>query len=188
MDPAVQAALNKWPTVPACYGWLSLDRRGQWRLQGEPVRHAGLSAFMNRNYGCDDQGNWFVQNGPQKVYVALEYTPWIVRIEGDDQLISHTGQVASAIDGAWLDDEGSLLLSTSIGVALLDDRDLPSVLDRIRVADGIPASEDQLQELMGGTSNGLRLCWQDQDVPLAFIHKKEAPARFGYVPEPQPAS
>ena len=27
--------LAKWPDVPACYEWLALDRRGQWRLQGE---------------------------------------------------------------------------------------------------------------------------------------------------------
>jgi hypothetical protein len=33
------------PEVPACYGWLSLDRRGRWRLRGETVTHAGLKAF-----------------------------------------------------------------------------------------------------------------------------------------------
>ena len=45
MDPSVIAAMAKWPNVPDCRGWLSLDRRGQWRLQGSPVRHAGLAEF-----------------------------------------------------------------------------------------------------------------------------------------------
>jgi hypothetical protein len=52
-DPAVTV---KWPDVPACYGWLSLDRRGRWRLKGEIVSHAGLIAFINSRYGPDDSG------------------------------------------------------------------------------------------------------------------------------------
>ncbi|WP_416346426.1 DUF2946 family protein, partial [Escherichia coli] len=23
--------MAKWPNVPNCFGWLALDRRGQWR-------------------------------------------------------------------------------------------------------------------------------------------------------------
>ena len=42
------SAIAKWPNVPACYDWLSLDRRGDWRLQGERVTHRGLIAFINR--------------------------------------------------------------------------------------------------------------------------------------------
>ena len=45
MDASVVAAMAKWPNVPDCRGWLSLDRRGQWRLQGSVVRHAGLAEF-----------------------------------------------------------------------------------------------------------------------------------------------
>jgi hypothetical protein len=32
----------KWPEVPACYGWLSLDRRGYWRLKEHVISRAGL--------------------------------------------------------------------------------------------------------------------------------------------------
>ncbi len=87
------AAIAKWPDVPACYGWLSLDRRGDWRLQGERVTHRGLIDFINRQYAGDETGCWFLQNGPQRVFVSLAATPWIFRNDGD-RLASHTGQPA----------------------------------------------------------------------------------------------
>ena len=73
------SAIAKWPNVPACYDWLSLDRRGDWRLQGERVTHHGFIALLNRQYGVDEHGCWFVQNGPQRVFVRLDYTPWVFR-------------------------------------------------------------------------------------------------------------
>ncbi|MBP6280161.1 MAG: DUF2946 family protein, partial [Rhodocyclaceae bacterium] len=42
MDDAVVRALAKWPDVPDVFGWLRLDKRGQWRLKDEIVRHVGL--------------------------------------------------------------------------------------------------------------------------------------------------
>lgn len=94
MDDIVRQALAKWPNVPHCTGWLLLDRRGAWRLRddaaqaagelGSPIRHAALNAFIGRNYECDAQGQWFFQNGPQRVYVELAYTPWVVRLAERD--------------------------------------------------------------------------------------------------------
>lgn len=90
MDQAVLDALKKWPNVPACTGWLMLDRRGQWRMRdeacqasggsGDPIRHTALNAFIARNYAVDDEGRWFFQNGPQRVFVDLAYTPSVVRL------------------------------------------------------------------------------------------------------------
>ena len=34
MDETVIRAMAKWPDVPAVWGWLSLDRRGVWKLKG----------------------------------------------------------------------------------------------------------------------------------------------------------
>lgn len=73
------SAQVKWPDVPACYGWLSLDRRGNWRLKGESVRHVGLTSYFNHRYAPDTLGNWIVSNGPQAVYVGLDYTPLVWR-------------------------------------------------------------------------------------------------------------
>jgi len=93
MDELVRQAMAKWPNVPHCYGWLSLDRRGQWRMRdeaaqaagapGDPIRHAALLAFIARNYESDDAGRWYFQNGPQRVYVGLAYAPFVVRLSWD---------------------------------------------------------------------------------------------------------
>ena len=49
MDEAVHRALAKWPNVPACYGWLALDRRGRWRMRDEHAQAHGLLGDIVRN-------------------------------------------------------------------------------------------------------------------------------------------
>ena len=122
MDALVARSMAKWPDVPAVYGWLALDRRGNWRIRGERVLHAGLRDFIARNYQADERGRWYFQNGPQRVFVALAYTPLVVHHEGE-ALLDHCGErvVPSA---AYLDDEGSVLIEGGRAIALLDDRDL----------------------------------------------------------------
>ena len=116
-------SLAKWPDVPSVYGWLSLDRRGQWRIKGERVAHAGLVDFICRNYEPDAHGRWYFQNGPQRVYVTLAYAPLVVRHEEDGSLVDHCGQ-AFAARRVYIDDEGSVLVEGGRALALLDDRDL----------------------------------------------------------------
>ena len=65
MDEIVQRAIAKWPNVPAVFGWLSLDGRGNWAIKGERVHNKVITDFIGRNYGCDSDGRWFFQNGPQ---------------------------------------------------------------------------------------------------------------------------
>jgi len=77
MDDTVRRALERWPGVPAVYGWLALDRRGEWRLRNpasgafERIGNAALRAFIARNYAADARGAWYFQNGPQRVYARL---------------------------------------------------------------------------------------------------------------------
>src|SRR5919199_5142149 len=95
MDPPVARAMAKWPNVPAVYGWLALDRRGNWLIKGERIANAALRDFIGRNYAADSNGRWYFQNGPQRVFVSLAYTPWVVHYEGD-ALIDHCGGVLPA--------------------------------------------------------------------------------------------
>ena len=122
MDALVARSMAKWPDVPAVYGWLGLDRRGNWRIKGERIAHPGLRDFIARNYQADEHGRWYFQNGPQRVFVALAYTPLVVHHEGE-ALLDQCGErvLPSAL---WLDDEGSLLVEGGRAIALLDDRDL----------------------------------------------------------------
>ncbi|MGI4985490.1 MAG: DUF2946 family protein [Janthinobacterium lividum] len=133
MDQIVRDALAKWPNVPACTGWLLLDRRGQWRMRddacqaagdlGDVIHHAALKRFIERNYEADATGRWFFQNGPQRVFVDLAYTPHVVRLhcdEADDggasRLVDECGNAFEPA-AAWFDDQGSVLFSTAGGAA-----------------------------------------------------------------------
>ena len=182
-------ALAKWPNVPACYDWLSLDRRGRWRLQGQPVSHGGLIDFLNRHYGHDEAGHWFVQNGPQRVYVALEYTPWVLRRTNetaDTGFSTHTGQVVAAVDRVFLDEEGNLLLSFPDGIGLLHDGDLPALLGELRNDQDQPPEEDQLLALMTGTTPLPAIFWRGQ--PVERLCRATVGPRFGFIAAPQAQS
>jgi len=143
VDDIVRQAMAKWPNVPNCFGWLALDRRGQWRmrnefaqqhkLSGDPIRHAPLIDFIVRNYARDDAGRWFFQNGPQRVFVELEYTPWIVRLAPDGVAPAFTTTTGAAFTptGCFADELGNVLLSGHVAgfdadetIALLHDHDL----------------------------------------------------------------
>src|SRR2546429_4505735 len=58
MDEIVLRSMLKWPDVPAVYGWLSLDRRGNWMIKTvagrfERIAHAAVREFIGRNYASD---------------------------------------------------------------------------------------------------------------------------------------
>jgi hypothetical protein len=127
MDAVVAQAMAKWPNVPAVYGWLALDRRGNWLIKGERIANQALREFIARNYEADSAGCWYFQNGPQRVYVALAYTPLVVHYDGD-ALVDHCGRPFVA-ERAYLDDEGSVLVEGAGRIALVDDRDLARYAD-----------------------------------------------------------
>ena len=144
MDPIVEAALKKWPNVPHCYGWLALDARGDWYMRDDRIQAAGpfpavkgsrithdkLIGFIHRNYGVDERGCWFFQNGPQRVYVQLEAAPWIWRLQPDGRVLSHTGQEAR-IESGWLDEQERLFLIADIGLGLVHTQDMGPAADAI---------------------------------------------------------
>ena len=137
MDDIVKQAMAKWPNVPDCYGWLGLDARGDWYMRddrvqalgdfkhnkGSRLQHDKLIEFIGRNYACDAQGKWFFQNGPQRVYVELEITPWIWRIQTDGALQSHTQKTAHFED-CYVDEAGRVYLQTNIGFGLVHTQDV----------------------------------------------------------------
>ncbi|MBR8064893.1 DUF2946 family protein [Burkholderia ambifaria] len=183
MDDIVRQALAKWPNVPHCTGWLLLDRRGEWRLRddaaqaagelGSPVRHAALNAFIARNYECDAHGQWFFQNGPQRVYVELAYTPWVVRLAERDGQLTLADQTGAPFepDAAWLDDAGGVLFRSAGApprIAALHDHDLGLFADH---AD------------FDATPPVLR--WRDgRTLALGNLACADVPATFGFVASP----
>ena len=120
MEDRMQRALARWPNVPALYGWLSLDRRGRWRIQGEIITRAQIIDTISANYLADEHGAWYFQNGPQRGYVQLEAAPLILRADSED-LCTHTGAAVTTPSSTWLDEHGNLLMATEHGPAQLDD-------------------------------------------------------------------
>ncbi|SPB14998.1 hypothetical protein NOV72_02225 [Caballeronia novacaledonica] len=185
MDEIVRQALAKWPNVPHCTGWLLLDRRGQWRMRddaaqaagelGTPIRHEALLGFINRNYESDADGQWFFQNGPQRVYVELTYTPWIVRLHATDGALRLTDHSGAAFEPAqaYLDDEGGILFADDASparVAALHDHDLEVFANHASLDDA---------------ANGGVFHWRDGvDLPVQPVARADVETRFGFVASP----
>lgn len=171
MDDIVKQALEKWPNVPDCWGWLGLDMRGNWWLRdsdaqalgafpaskGTLLAHEKLLSFIGRNYEADQQGQWFFQNGPQRVFVELESTPMIWRVHADGRVVSHTGLVAQQVQQCLLDEHGHVYLLSEGVLGLVHS------LDMLHAAAAIESGQ-----------------WQVEDVQAHTLA-----ARFGFVRSPQ---
>jgi hypothetical protein len=172
MDDIVKAAMAKWPNVPNCYGWLGLDARGNWYMRddrtqaqgpfpaskGSLLKHDKLIEFIHRNYAADAQGQWYFQNGPQRVYVELQATPWIWRLQPDGGVLSHTG-LPVQVQESLLDEVGRLYLLTDLGIGLVHSADMNLAADNVETNRWRPGE----------------------------VHSDALPARFGFVPHPQAA-
>ncbi len=197
MDDIVRQALAKWPNVPHCYGWLGLDARGAWRMRdeqaqaqglpGERIVHPALLGFINRNYMADDLGRWYFQNGPQRVYINLEITPYIAHTDPQQGFVLQTGEALTAIDGAWMTENGELILQGAGKTALVDDRDIAQCLPLLVDADNHPADDAQLLAWLSkdAAASPLYLRHDGKLVPVQRIARAELAARFAFDPAPQ---
>ena len=131
MDEIVKSAMAKWPNVPAVYGWLELTSRGEWKIKGEPIGNEAICEFIGRNYTNDGCGNWFFQNGPQRVYVSLTATPIIYRLDEFGRLQTHTGAMPHDLRAAYADANGRLFLDTELGSGLVDSQDTVKFAERL---------------------------------------------------------
>ncbi|MCC5809947.1 MAG: DUF2946 family protein [Ectothiorhodospiraceae bacterium] len=190
MDESVIRAMQRWPNVPAVYGWLRLDRRGDWQLDGERISHRQFREFIDRNYMADERGCWYFQNGPQRVFIALDATPWVIRRRADGELETHTGVAVREVRAVFLDEEGSLVLESEHGPGLLHDNDLDWALDQLMTRSGNPADAEALdQALRRASGEDTPLSWQGQsDVPVQRLDRDAMPDTLHFVREPEEQS
>ncbi|MBC7501992.1 MAG: DUF2946 family protein [Herminiimonas sp.] len=197
MDDIVKQAMAKWPDVPHCYGWLALDARGAWRMRdeqtqrlgqlGDKIAHVALLAFINRNYTHDEQGRWYFQNGPQRVYVDLEATPFIVHTDPAQGLVLHTREQLTDIDRIWLTSAGQLVLASGERVAQVDDRDVGQCMVHL-VIDGMPASDEQIMAWIECKTEPAALMFEyaGSRIPVHHLDSEAIASEFGFVRKPQP--
>lgn len=202
MDEQVLRSLIKWPNVPHCFGWLALDRRGQWRMRdeyaqtnqlpGNVIQHVALNEFISRNYAHDLLGRYFFQNGPQRVFITLDVTPWIARIipsESGPQLSTQCGTkikphsalsdekgniyIAGSIPQSLPDQiDGTVFTQTeSLSIALLHDHDLDLFSDQSQIKEDACSFRGSWQ-------------WDGKDLPIEPIHSVELAGRFHFIKAP----
>ena len=187
--------MAKWPNVPDCYGWLSLDARGAWRMRderaqqldlpGDKVKQAALLSFINRNYAADARGCWFFQNGPQRVFVNLEATPFIARTDPVNGLTVQTGATLTP-QAAYLTETGTLILTADEVVAQVDDRDVVQLLESMRIG-GKDAGDDALMAWLEGGAGTMTMRHAGGEVPVQRIDSGAVAHRFQFVRLPGPA-
>ncbi len=199
MDEIVRQAMAKWPNVPDCYGWLALDARGAFRMRdeaaqatdaaGDVIRHPALLSFIYRNYGPDEHGAWYFQNGPQRVYVELAATPYIARTAPTGGFVTHDGEPLPAVSAAWITEEGRLVLEAGGKIAMVDDRDLAECVAMLRM-DGTPVDDEVLMAWLQRMQGELQLATGTQAVPVRPLRSGELAARLGFEQRPsrQPGS
>jgi len=199
MDKQVKLAMAKWPDVPNCYGWLGLDARGAWRMRdqhvqegeglGSKITNAALCSFIGRNYQADDQGRYFFQNGPQRVYVELQSTPYIVHSDPQLGWVLHTGKVVKKWDAVWMTKEGDLVLKKADVLAKIDDRDMPDALACIFV-DAQQASDQQIVNWLTNWKNtqqaNLTFLFQQHVIPILPASLAELAKSHPFVAHPLP--
>jgi hypothetical protein len=199
MDEVVRQAMAKWPNVPHCCGWLRLDARGAWRMRderaqqlelpGDRIAHPALLDFINRNYTHDDQGRWYFQNGPQRVFVDLELTPFIAHTQAAPAadgltLVLHTGEVLPAIDGAALDENGRLYVRREGQCCAVDDRDMAQLLPALKVA-GYRDDDALMRWIEGDHEQTVTLDIAGTSLALQPIDSQQVAQQFGFVARPR---
>lgn len=195
MDDIVKQAMAKWPHVPHCYGWLELDARGAWRMRderaqasgapGDKIRHPALLDFINRNYMHDIDGNWYFQNGPQRVFVNLQATPYIAHTDSAHDFVVQTGALLGDIDRVYLTDTGQLLLQSADKIAMLDDRDLTQCISNFRMNEQPIDDEALMAWIDGPIRMDMIMRHQNKLLPVQIIAQDAVASRFGFVRTPQ---
>jgi len=144
MDDLVRQAMQKWPHVPHCYGWLGLDARGDWYMRddqtqaqggfteakGSRLFHEKLIDFIWRNYQSDASGQWYFQNGPQRVFVELWVAPHVWRLHDDFSVWSMSGTIQQ-VQHCAVDEVGQVYLLTDQALGLVHTQDVGLVADAL---------------------------------------------------------
>lgn len=157
---------------------------------GESITSPQILQFINRNYASDELGQWFFQNGPQKVYVRLDAAPYILQTTNDSaddtfRLRTHNGLEVTATTAWILDETGKLYAQTEHGPGLVAGRDLATVLNGIRTPDGISILDVLEQTPHLNSTIDVQAPTQASTVLFKACTAKTVPQALGFVRYPR---
>ena len=153
----------------------------------ERIGNPAVVEFIGRNYARDAGDRYYFQNGPQRVFVSLDYTPYVFRLDDSGTgFLGHTGTASGRLKRAFFDEEGSLILAAELGVGVVLDRDLAGTIERFSDRAGLPFdTESAFHRVLSGERLAARL--MGTEVAVSSVRSAEAPSRFGFVAHPVPA-
>lgn len=203
MDQSVIDSLKKWPNVPLCFGWLALDRRGDWRMRnefaqehhlpGDIIRHEALKVFIERNYARDALGRFFFQNGPQRVHISLDYTPWVLRLLPSQNTTwkLKTTQGHDIIPlGCLIDELGNVLIEADFPI-FQESATSETGFESIKLRSIALLHHHDLEIFSGMSTIQINACnfgghfgWMGQKIPIEQIYSQDIAARFKFNPKP----
>lgn len=165
------------------------------QLPGNVIQHVALNDFISRNYAHDSLGRYFFQNGPQRVFVTLDATPWIARMipcQGGKNPLQLLTQCGTPIDpqGTLSDELGNIYITGTIAqslsdqvgsnvftqeqpisVALLHDHDLDLFSEQAKVQEDACSFKGVWH-------------WDGKDLAIEPIHSAELSERFQFIKKP----
>ena len=162
------------------------------QLPGNVIQHLALNEFISRNYAQDLLGRYFFQNGPQRVFITLDVTPWIARIipsESGPQLSTQCGTDIKP-HGALSDEKGNIYITGSIPQALSDqiDATIFTQTESLSVAllhdHDLDLFSDQSQVEEDACSFRGSWQWDGKDLLIEPIHSAELAGRFHFIKVP----
>ena len=140
MDEIVARSLAKWPNVPAVYGWLELDRRGNWLIKGERIGNLALREFIAPQLRRRRARPLVL---PERPAAGLRQARLHAVRDALRRRARCSTTAAAPVEAleTFLDDEGSVLIRGGHGIGLLDDRDLERYADSAERLPRIARSE-----------------------------------------------
>jgi hypothetical protein len=164
-------------------------------LSGDVIKHAALNALIARNYASDAEGRYFFQNGPQRVYINLDATPWVIRMMPTGNA-EHPWQFQTQCESlltpttAFLDESGHILIEGMLTQTIWSTTNQFSEIERLSIA----LLHDHDIELFSGLASlSNAACtlegswrWHDRDLKLEPITSAEVARRFRFQARPQP--
>ncbi len=150
---------------------------------GDIIRHESLLAFIYRNYDCDPRGAWYFQNGPQRVYVELESTPFIARTDPELGFVLHDRTPVRDIDFVFMTDTGQLIIQSRQKIAMLDPNDLAHCLTTLYMDDHAIA-DDELLKWLSTPNQSLQMKLGQQFIRVEWVDSNQLENRFSFIAHP----
>jgi hypothetical protein len=141
-------------------------------------------------------GRYFFQNGPQRVFITLDATPWIARITPSENGLQLITQCQSPIEAsaALSDERGNIYILGKVNQLIYKQASTAQFCNEDHLTVALLHDHDldhfsQLAQLheeacsFGGSWN-----WQGKELSLNPVHSSELADRFKFIAKPDDQS